>query len=59
MDFLCIIHVFKCGKITIQFYRKFFKEKKYIIFFPTYAILCIIFAIIRNFIINQNLDYDD
>ena len=57
--FLCIIYVFKCDKMTIKFYRNFFKEKKYIIFFPTYVILCLVLVVISHYTVNQNLDYND
>ena len=56
---LCITHVFKCDKITAKYYRSFFREKQYIIFFTVYVILCIIISIISTFIFNQNLDYDE
>ena len=57
--FLCIIYVFRCDKMTARFYRKFYREKKYIIFFPSYVIICLVVAIISNFTVNQNLNYDD
>ena len=57
--FVCIIYVFKCDKMTTKFYRKFFRENKYIIFFPSYVILCLVIAVISHFTANQDLNYNE
>ena len=56
--FLFFSFVFKFDQMPVSLYRKFFKQKYYILFFVCFFIICLALAIISRFTINKNKDFN-